>query len=185
MLYLVRHAKDDESFVGSWSNISILPEEVEKVRLQAKFIKGNLNISKIISSDIKRAEETAQIIGQELKLPVELDSNLREQNKGELTGRNKGTLTEEEWDLIENQQIETIFPKGESLINVYERIKKYLETINQFQDRSLIVTHRGVINMIYYIVTKTPLDMDKNKFNVDHLSIHEYDPQKQMIRRIK
>ena len=57
--------------------------------------------------------------------------------------------------------------------------------MKKYEDNSLIVTHRGVINMIYYILTNTPLDMDKKRFDVDHLSIHELDLNKKVIRRIK
>ena len=34
------------------------------------------------------------------------------------------------------------------------------------KDNSLIVTHRGVINMLYYYLNKDPLTMDKKKYNV-------------------
>ena len=52
MLYLLRHALDDEKYVGSWSDVSILKSEEEKVKLQAKYIKDNLKITNIYSSDI-------------------------------------------------------------------------------------------------------------------------------------
>lgn len=184
MLYFVRHALDDESFVGSWSDVSILDSEKDKVKEVAQKIKP-LSITNIVSSDITRARETAEIIAQELGLPIRLDPNLREQNKGDLTGKRRSLLTEEERILIEQQQIDTKFPNGETLIDVYERIKKYLEEIKDFEDGTLIVTHRGVINMIYYALTNTPLDMDKKRFDVGHLSVHEYDVKKSLIRRIQ
>lgn len=185
MLYLIRHAKDDENYVGSWSNKEILEEEKENVKKQAKYIKENINISNIYSSDIKRAEQTAEIIADVLEKDVILDKNLREQNKGTLTGKLKKELPEEEREMLEKQQIDTVFPEGESLIDLYNRIKEYLKEINNYKDNSLIVTHRGVINMIYFYLNNIPLDMNKNKFNVDHLSIHELDSNKKMIRRIK
>ena len=185
MIYMIRHALDDEAYVGSWSNVPILKEEEKRVREQARYIKDNLKVSGIITSDIRRAKDTARIIGEELHLPIIEDPNLREQNKGTLTGKLRTSLTEEERFLLKNQQIDTIFPEGESLLQVYERIKKYLEKIKQYQDHSLVVSHRGVINMIYYYLRDIPLDMDKKKFQVDHLSIHEVDIEKKLIRRIK
>lgn len=185
MLYLIRHALDDERFVGSWSDVSILESEKSKVEEQAKYIKENLKISKIYSSDIKRALETAEIINKELNLEIIKDSNLREQNKGIITGKLKETLPKEELDLLTNQQIDTKFPEGETLIDLYNRIKDYLEEMKKYENNSLVVTHRGVINMIYFILNDIPLDMDKKKFNVDHLSIHELDIKNNIIRRIK
>ena len=185
MLYLLRHAEDDERYVGSWSNASILEKEIERVKKQGLYIKNNLNITNIYSSDIKRAKETAEIIGDILNLEVKLDKNLREQNKGTLTGKLKETLSKEEKDLLVNQQIDTLFPEGETLQNLYDRIIVYLDKIYKFEDNSLIVTNRGVINAIYYYLNGVPLDMDKKKFDVDHLSIHELDIDKKKIRRIK
>ena len=185
MIYLIRHAKDDENYVGSWSDKEILEEEHENVKKQAKYIKKKLNITNIYSSDIKRAKQTAEIIGSVLNIPIKLDKNLREQNKGTLTGKLKETLNEEEKNLLLNQQVDTLFPEGETLEDLYNRIISYLDEIKKYEDNSLVVTHRGVINAIYYYLNNIPLDIDKKKFNVDHLSIHELDIEKKLIRRIK
>lgn len=185
MLYLLRHALDDERYVGSWSNAPILESEKEKVKKQAEYIKNNLNITRIYSSDIKRAEETAEIVGKVLNLDVKTDSNLREQNKGTLTGKLKESLNDEEKLLLANQQVDTMFPEGETLRDLYNRITSYLEEMKKYEDNSLVVTHRGVINAIYYYYNNVPLDMDKKKFDVDHISIHELDLYNKKIRRIK
>ena len=185
MLYFIRHALDDEAYVGSWSDIPILESEIDKVKEQAQFIKKELEIRTIITSDIVRAKQTAEIINDTLNVPLLVDKNLREQNKGTLTGRLKSTLSKEELELLLNQQVYTKFPNGESLKELYERIKKYLEIINTFDDNTLIVTHRGVINIIYYVLNEVELDMNKERFDVGHLSLHEYDINKKMIRRIK
>jgi broad specificity phosphatase PhoE len=58
----------------------------------------------------------------------------------------------------------------------------YFESID---DDTLIITHRGVINMFYYIFNDINLDMDKKKFDVTHGSIHEIDLKNKKIRRIK
>ena len=184
MLYFIRHALDDESYVGSWSDVSILESEVPLVLSKAQFIRDNLLISGIISSDILRARETAEIISKVLNLSVFFDPNLREQNKGVLSGRLRSSLSDWEKFLLDNQEIDTVFLGGESLIDVYQRIKEYLPVIGEFPDGTLIVTHRGVINMLYYILTDTPLDMDKGRFAVGHLSIHEYDRGKRLIKKI-
>lgn len=185
MIYLIRHALDDERYVGSWSNVSILESEKEKVKSQAKYIKENLQVTDIYTSDIKRSVQTAEIIGKYLNKEVIKDKNLREQNKGYLTGKEKAKLSKEELEQLNNQKIDTIFEGGESLEEVYKRIKRYIPTLAKLKDNTLIVTHRGVINMLYYIMNDIPLDMQKKRFNVKHLSIHELDIDKKMIRRIK
>ena len=74
------------------------------------------------------------------------------------------------------------YPNGESMLDLYNRMKIYLNSFKE--DNVLLITHRGVINMFYYILNDVNLDMDKEKFNVLHGSIHEMDKNKKLIRRI-
>lgn len=69
------------------------------------------------------------------------------------------------------------------MIDLYKRMWCFLEKIKLYDD-VLLVTHRGVINMFYYILLDEKLDMNKEKFNVSHASIHEMDIEKKLIRRI-
>lgn len=70
------------------------------------------------------------------------------------------------------------------MLDLYRRIKKLLENIDEY-DNSLIITHRGVINMIYVLLNNDKLTMDKEKYGVEHASVHELDLEKRKIRRIK
>lgn len=69
------------------------------------------------------------------------------------------------------------------MIDLYYQIKELICELKTL-DNTLLITHRGVINMIYYILNEIELDMDKNKFNVTHASIHEVEFDKKLIRRI-
>ena len=55
---------------------------------------GALGIAKIISSDLKRASETAQIIGERISVPIIFDRRLRECRFGSLEGLAKAELKE-------------------------------------------------------------------------------------------
>ena len=74
------------------------------------------------------------------------------------------------------------YPNGESMLDLYERVLDYFYYFKD--DNCLMVTHRGVINMLYYDFTRTSLDMDKEKFGVTHGSIHELDIGKKYIKKI-
>lgn len=71
-------------------------------------------------------------------------------------------------------RIDVRYPEGESMLDLYKRIKLLLENIDKY-DNSLLITHRGVINMIYVILNGEELTMDKEKYGVEHASIHELD----------
>jgi len=182
----MRHGQDDESYVGGWSDLVLIPEGREQVRESALWIKDNLNIKRIVCSDIKRAVESASIVSSVIGIPVEKNSNLREQNKGLMNGMLKEKACEEySWFKNDEVTVDTVFPEGESLRGLYNRVKDYLDKILEYPDDTLIVTHRGVINMIYYILNNKEVDMDKKQFNVTVASVHELDKDKKVIRRIK
>lgn len=183
MIYLVRHGLDDESYIGGWSDIDLIDEGVKQIENSREFIINNLKIKRIITSDIKRAMSTAQIINKQLELPLEIDRNLRELDKGYYTGVKKDSLTKEEKEFIKNITIYDIYPNGESMKGFYERIVKIIPTLINYEN-SLVVTHRGVINMIYYYLNNIDVDMNKERFNVTHGSVHELDLNNKKIRRI-
>lgn len=185
MIYLLRHGLDDERFIGGYSQIGLIPEGIRQVKEIAAFIEtNNLEIQRIISSDVKRAIETAQIVNQRLDLDITYDSTFRELDKGKLNGMPKETAKIEYPEYIDVKDIKLKYPNGESMQEFYERIKESLEYILSL-DNVLIITHRGVINMLYYILNNVPLDMDKEKFNVTHASLHELNPKTKSIGRLK
>jgi len=182
----MRHGQDDETYVGGWSNVSLLKEGEEEVRLSALWIKDNLDIKRIICSDIYRAIQTAKIVSDIINIPYELNSSLREQNKGLLNGILKSDAYTKYPGYTDDEiTIDTVFPEGESLRNLYERMKIYLKEILKLQDDTLLITHRGVINMIYFILNNKELDMDKKQFGVNTASIHELNQKKKIIKKVR
>ena len=182
MIYLMRHGLDDERFIGGWSDIELVEEGKIQVERATEYLL-TLPIENIISSDVKRAIQTADIVNEKLNLDVTYDSRLRELDKGLLTGLPVSKVKEIYPDYLNNTNIYIKYPKGSAMIDLYYQIKELiceLKTLNN----TLLITHRGVINMIYYILNEIELDMDKNKFNVTHASIHEVEFDKKLIRRI-
>lgn len=184
MIYLIRHGLDDERFIGGWSDVDLIDEGIKQIKDSTKFIvdKG-LYINNIISSDIKRAVTTANIINDKLNKNVKFTKDLRELDKGIYTGIFKSDLNDKELSIINSYTISDKYPNGESMINLYERMKSFLVKIKKC-DNILLVTHRGVINMFYYLLNNIDLDMNKERFDVKHGSIHEMDIEKKLIRRI-
>lgn len=182
MIYLLRHGLDDEQYIGGWSDVDLIKEGYEQVR-EACLLLEKLPIKKILSSDIKRARTTASIVSQYLNIPVEYSSNLRELDKGLLTGVRKDKVDALYQEYLEDIDIFKKYPNGESMMDLYERIKKLLVKIDCL-DSVLIVTHRGVINMIYFLMENRLPDIDKKQFGVTHASIHEYDVSKKKIKKL-
>lgn len=186
MIYLMRHGLDDETFIGGWSNVDLVEEGIEQVNKTAIYMKENdIKITKIISSNVKRAVTTANIV-KNYYPDVEIlkDSLFREQNKGIYNGKNKEISEKNNPHFFSSITIDTVYEGGESLRDLYNRVSDYLEYLLSLEDGTLIITHRGVINMLYYILNNIELDMDKKKFNVTHASLHELDKTKKYIRKV-
>lgn len=185
MIYLMRHGQDDENYIGGWSDVSLIDEGIVQVQESAKWLKDNLNIKYIICSDVKRAVETAQIVGEVLDLSFIENSALREQSKGRLNGMLREVADEEYRDLLNNITVETVYPDGESLRDLYNKMLVFVEKINEIENDTLLITHRGVINMLYYILYGKELDMNKEQFGVETASIHELNIDENIIRRVR
>lgn len=182
MIYLLRHGLDDESKIGGWSNTSLTKEGVKQVKRAKEYILENINFEKIISSDIKRAKQTALIVNENLNKKIIFTDMLREQNKGDYNGKEKNEIDENNYFLGDIKIYDT-YPNGESLVDLYFRVEKLLLTLNNLDD-VLLVTHRGVINMIYYLLNDKKPDMYKDSFDVTHASVHKLDLKNKKIERI-
>jgi len=185
MIYLIRHGLDDERFIGGYSNVGLTEEGINQIHNSSIWLKENIkNINKIYTSDITRAIQSAEIINSYLNLEIEKTKELRELDKGLLTGLDREIAKIKYPDFIKVKEINKKYPQGESMLDLYKRIKIFLTNINKY-DNNLLVTHRGVINMLYVLLNNNELTMDKERYHVEHASIHELNLKKKIIRRIK
>lgn len=185
-LYLIRHGKDDERYRGGWSDLGLIEEGEKQASQLASFLKENQQeypISKIISSDLKRAVQTAKAIQKQLNVPMILSENWREINNGDLAGMLNSVASEKYPGLFFNTlRMDECYPNGESPINFFNRIKDtFYELLKkQTNDKVAIVTHSGVINVIYHIVKNIEWSNKNKSFPVKNVSLNvlEYENRK-------
>lgn len=181
MIYLLRHGLDDESKIGGWSDVGLTKEGIKQIKKAKNFITENISFRDIVSSDIKRASESAKIINEDFNKKIIYTSLLREQNKGDYNGLPKMVLKDDTF--LKDLTIYDTFPNGESLLDLYFRIERLMLVIDTWDD-NLLITHRGVINMIYYLLNNKKPDMYKDSFDVTHASVHKLDLKSKTIERI-
>jgi probable phosphoglycerate mutase len=109
----------------------------------------------ILTSDLMRAVQTADILNCQLRLPVYHDSRLREQDWGRWAGQTiKGLQQEEPLELARQVSAGWEFcpPGGEDRFTVFQRCSQSLaDWANKLNARSLlVVTHEGVIKCLIY-----------------------------------
>ena len=120
--------------------------------------------TRIISSDLRRALQSAQIVAQKLGVAVSTDSRLREMNFGEWDGRLWSEL--EAVDLARlsawmEHWTDAAPPHGESVGDLVARVKSWLcDTLNEASntDRTLIVVaHAGTIRVALCVLNEIPI----------------------------
>ncbi len=153
-LLLVRHGETDWNAVGRLQGHTDRPL-TDFGRRQARQLAAELEreeLEAIYSSDLARARETAEIVGERLGLPVELDSDLREKDWGTWEG-----LT-----AVERDRVEFV---GESTQAHQERMLRALARISSQHAEGgtvLVVTHGGSMRRVQTAVLGLALPVVEN-----------------------
>ncbi len=139
-LLLVRHGETDWNAEGRLQGQTDRPLS-DYGRRQARQLAEELadeDLAAIYASDLARARQTAEIVGERIGLPVELDAGLREKDWGTWEG-----LT-----AVERDRVEFV---GESTEAHSERMLRALRRICERHPdggRVLVVTHGGSMRRV-------------------------------------
>lgn len=160
--------------------LDLVPEGIEQAKQLAKHLKDNndtYQIAHIVSSDLTRTLTTAKIISSELGLPVKKELQLREINNGDLAGmRNDIALKRYPGLFFRSLNLDEPYPNGESPNDFYVRIKKWFwdftSDCQNMEGNILVVTHGGVINIIYHLVKGIEWNNKGRTFKVENCSVH-------------
>jgi broad specificity phosphatase PhoE len=167
-IYIVRHGQsvaNAEKIVGSDTELTVFgrrqAQELSK-KLQ------NIHFSKIFSSDLIRAKQTAEIIGLEHKLAVIAYKELRERDYGKYEGISEN---------IYREQMKSIFERMQNMS--YEEIRKYRryesfetdeEVLTRFitRVRELAIAYKGETLLITSHATLMKVFLTHLGFFKDH-----------------
>jgi broad specificity phosphatase PhoE len=153
LILLVRHGQTDENVSGRISGQGSAPlngRGQEQAKLAAQVL-APLNVSRLVSSPVVRALETATILDAHLQLGIEEEPDLREVGYGDWEGQTfQAVRGGTAFQLALNDPINAVFPNGESLVSVQQRGVRVVESIRQGapQDVVVLVSHGNVIRML-------------------------------------
>ncbi|NOK58379.1 MAG: hypothetical protein GFH27_549279n185 [Chloroflexi bacterium AL-W] len=153
-LYFVRHGENLANLTKEFSHkkvdYSLTPKGVLQAQQTAAHF-ANQPIDASYTSPLKRALETAQIIVQPHNLDTPIVEAFREINVGSLEGQ---MITKEVWQFYlsiiddwRNNKPTTMFPDGENLVMLRERMRGAIKDVvtNRINQHIIIVAHDGVI----------------------------------------
>lgn len=146
MIYFIRHGESEANlkhvFAGQRDNSALTQKGVEQAKAEGEKIKGmDLNISKIITSPLVRAADTAKIvagiIGYEKEILI--DSRITEYDMGDLTGTPTVEITSKRMIAATN---------AESIQHFIDRVRSFLDEYGKKEETILMVAHAGVGRLI-------------------------------------
>lgn len=126
-LILIRHGETDWNLEGRYSGQTDVPLNTNGKRQARKTAERlqNQKIDAIYSSDLIRAQETAEALGHERDIPLHLDARLREINQGQWEGMHIEeirTRYAEAWKVHKENPLSVAPPGGETVGQVRARV---------------------------------------------------------------
>lgn len=154
-MILIRHGEstwnESGTVQGQADGATLTENGRRQVRNRAETFR-NAAFDEIISSDLQRTVETAQIIADVMGLTVTTSSALRERSFGVYEGRPLADLGPHVSGILDGKVVDaSAQPEGgESLDDFYDRVGSYMEILRSREDRPrlILVTHGGTIRVI-------------------------------------
>ncbi|MBG3089054.1 2,3-diphosphoglycerate-dependent phosphoglycerate mutase GpmB [Proteus terrae] len=182
-VYLVRHGETEWNVarrIQGQSDSPLTANGVRQAQQVAEKVKS-AGITHIISSDLGRTRQTAEIIAQACGCEVITDSRLRELNMGVLEQREIATLKtqEEAWrkSLIDGTPDGRI-PQGESMVELASRMQAALNQCLDLPENSrpLLVSHGIALGCLLSTVLGLPAYAER-RLRLRNCSISRVDYQ--------
>lgn len=159
-LTVVRHGETIENrrrIIQGHNDGQLTQEGIQQAKALSKKL-GNRVFDTILTSDLGRCLDTAQILGeQHPKVSILSTPALREISFGEYQGKPSASL---DWQALEGTPLTKKAPGGESWTDLSTRVIEYLnKAYDKYPDKNiLMVTHGGPMRVIYAALANTALE---------------------------
>jgi broad specificity phosphatase PhoE len=164
-LYLTRHGRTHWNALGRFQGLTDIPLDQAgqaQARELAERMRGR--VEAVISSDLLRAKESAQIVSEQLAVPLlALDPDLRERGYGIFEGLTRHDCEQRHPELWAMRELDRNWepPGGEPRERVVERMRRGLEraveTLRGRHQAALIIGHGSSLRMFLEVLTAGPV----------------------------
>jgi broad specificity phosphatase PhoE len=147
LIWLARHGETADNAGGRVQGSIDTPLN-ERGREQARRLAeeaARLNVASLYSSQLARALETAEIVGERIGLQPRVDTRFAESYRGQWEGRLLSDIERDEpdaWHAWRSGEHDFRFPGGESLAEHVSRVGDALRDVEQ---PALVVCHGGTV----------------------------------------
>lgn len=187
---LVRHGEvsdKERAFLYGSMDVRLSPRGLRQTRRTAMVL-SELQVSKILSSDLLRARTLAEELAGATGAPLLDTKNLRERSFGEWQGRSMEELVTDHRaeydDYIANRWKKRVSPDAENFTDVAERVvPTVLDAIHEYPGGTIVVvSHSGPMRAILQEALLLPGEaLFRLRLNYCSLSILDYYPNGERI----
>ena len=163
-ILILRHGETDWNIskkIQGWRGTGLNATGLKQARAAARRLKVHWKIEGVVSSDLKRSMQTAEVAARAFRLPVVKEPLARERRFGDWEGK-KISQVLERYKLSASQRRDPFLsfnPRGgESMAVFSRRMEKLLKTIekNHAGKTVLLVTHGGPMRILACRATGIP-----------------------------
>lgn len=169
-IVLLRHGQTDYNVSGRMQGHldSVLTTVGHEQAAQAAPVLAALEPDRIVSSDLQRAADTAEVVGAACGLPVKFDARLRETHLGDWQGYTVAQIDRDYPGAIAVWRSDPLWapPGGESRVDVVARARPVVDELDaEFADSPdtpatvMLVAHGGLIAGLVTGLMELPVDV--------------------------
>lgn len=151
-LLIIRHGETDSNKAGKLdgqSETKLTEEGIYQAKALAELLK-NEKIDVVYSSPLNRAKETAKIVlGYQNNININLEPLLKEIDCGTCTLMMRDDVVKKFPKLVEewNNLSDPVFPKGENLRDVQQRVMPFIrQIVKAYVGKTILISGHGTIN---------------------------------------
>jgi broad specificity phosphatase PhoE len=177
-IILVRHGESESNvgnLMGGWTDTPLTGLGLRQAEAVAARLRRELGGQpcRIVASDLKRAMQTAKIIGEALGAEPTSEPGLREINNGEATN-----MTKEEAKLIYREPTRpllewTPYPGAENWLQLNKRVSTTMDRVyKDISENLIVVGHGGSLHHVIFWWLRVPTELvDEINFGMGNTSI--------------
>lgn len=176
-MFVFRHPPFVMDTSGLCLGCTDVPAELLSADELARVIIPLSSVTQIYSSDLLRAREMGSAVSAFLRVPLEIDSRIRELHYGDWEKRTWKSIESSDLSVFQNWTRDNVNespPKGESFKTLFNRVIAWRNETSQTQSQSTIcvITHLGVIRSLLCEALDLPL-ANASRLRIDHRSLTE------------
>lgn len=163
ILLLIRHGESEADLLDiheGRADFSLTERGRKQAEKLANYLNRRYEITKIYSSTLMRAKQTAEYIGKKMGVEIFLNEDLMEFNNGLLAGL-KREVAREKYPEVKGLATDKSVYGMESKKEFRERAERVLRKIieeNDEKDVVALISHGGMINQFYGVMLGLTLD---------------------------